>query len=196
MNTLILLATQNWIGNLAYVIAAGLMTGAASMILYRWFSPQERLKTIQTKLAESQQEMAEYDGEFAGLWQLVKLNLKLASQRVAWSIGPSLIAALPIIGVFVVLDSRHNQLVRQQTHSVAVTLAPVSFDSPGPSATVSKASGQEAATNFSVTRSVDKELARVDYFPLGPAWVRSWISSFVLCSTISAIMVKQLQGVI
>ena len=114
-------------------------SGALSMVLYGVTSPQHRLSELKQRTADLQQQLAGYDGDFAGAMALTRQNLVLSLQRLGWALGPSLVAGAPIILVLVGLADVYT--------------------------------GQQV-------------------LPLGPGWIRSWLTAFFAVTTISALGTK------
>ena len=69
----------------------------ASMGLYRLTSNQSRLADNKQEIAALQKKLADFDGPFSGLWPLLGRNFALAGRRLWLSLGPALIASVPVI---------------------------------------------------------------------------------------------------
>lgn len=91
-----------WVG------LCGLAAGVLSMWLYTVCSPQGRLSLVVAQLKESQAKLAGYDGNIGGAGALMQQTLKLSLQRLGLVLGPSLLAAAPMVALLAVLD--HAQL--------------------------------------------------------------------------------------
>lgn len=73
------------------------LLAAASMWLYRRTSNQEELARIKPLRRQAGRALAVYDGPFAGLWPLIRRNLVLSARQLRLTLGPSLIAAVPLL---------------------------------------------------------------------------------------------------
>ena len=175
------------------LLVTAMVAGAASMVLYRWVSPQDRLAELKLALKLSQQKLAAYDGDFSGLSPLIRTNLGLASRQVGWSIGPSLFAGLPLLLIGFNLDVVHRNLSYQDCRVAAISEA-----SP-PVAAIPESAFQENDSLGHDSQRVKTHARphdRRDYLPFGPAWMRSWITLFVIGSTSAAICVRHYSGAI
>jgi hypothetical protein len=77
------------------------LSGIASMAVYAWTSPQQRLRDLKVQTTELQKQLAAYDGDFAGAMAITRQNLTLALARLGWALVPSLLAGLPVVLVLV-----------------------------------------------------------------------------------------------
>lgn len=93
---LIFVASLLFCGNV-WVIGCALGTGAVSMAIYAMVSPQERLKELERESADVRGRLARYEGDFDGGMVLVRTQLSLALRRLGLSIGPALLAGLPVL---------------------------------------------------------------------------------------------------
>ena len=84
---------------MAQFTVLSLAAGALSMWLYKLCSPQQRLSDVVAELKDVQRQLITYDGEFAGAQPLILASLKLSLLRLAMVIIPSVLAAIPILGV-------------------------------------------------------------------------------------------------
>lgn len=75
----------------------GLAGGAASMGLYWLLSPQQRIAQHKRELAEAQQALNRFEGEFAEAVPMMKRMLGLAFKQVGIVAIPALIAMLPVL---------------------------------------------------------------------------------------------------
>ena len=75
----------------------GALAGVLSMLLYGRWSPQERLQELKTQSSELQQQMSDFDGDFAGAITLAKQNLGLSFKRLGLALGPSLLSGIPVL---------------------------------------------------------------------------------------------------
>lgn len=92
------------------VAVAGLVGGAVTMLLYKRLSPQNRLTELKTETLAARKEMQAYDGtELAVVLGLMRRSVSLAFQQVRLIFVPTMIAALPIIGLGVLFDYAYGE---------------------------------------------------------------------------------------
>jgi hypothetical protein len=87
-----------WVG------LCGVAAGVLSMWLYKVCSPQARLSLVVDRLKQSQARLASYDGDLSGAGVLMRDTMKLSMQRLGLVLGPSLLAALPMVAMLATLD--------------------------------------------------------------------------------------------
>ena len=107
-----------------HLVACSLLAGTASILLYKFSSPQQRIKAMAAAIGRNQQLLAEYDGEFSGLLPLIKQNLKLAMRRLALAVLPTLLAAVPIVAACFWLDFQHTKLSTLPEHIQYLSFGP------------------------------------------------------------------------
>jgi hypothetical protein len=177
------------------ILIEAAVAGAASMLLYRWCSPQQKMQHIKQALADVQQRMNRYEGEFSGLWTLIQENLRLARKQVWFSLGPSLLAGIPVILLAVNLDAVHRKLTPPPPMAGSSAIIQDQSDS------------QVTAVALTVTDRVSREMATfaeaepesaggLEYLPVGPDWMRSWVAMFLVGCTVSACGVRYAQGTV
>lgn len=81
---------------------------AASMLLYAWLSPQQRISAVKTQAAASRAMLARYDDEFAGLWALIGRTLGLSAKHLGLTLGPAVAASLPLLFLLVWLSNTYS----------------------------------------------------------------------------------------
>lgn len=113
--------------------------GAASMLIYKFTSPQARIRELETAAVTARQALHRHEGEFADALPLMRANLSLALRRVKAAVVPSLLAGLPIIVCLIGLEPSY---------------------------------------------------AKVQFAPIGPDWVRWWLTGYMLVCSASALGVK------
>ena len=163
------------------------VAGAASMVLYRWCSPQQKMQAIKQALADVQQRMSSYQGEFSGLWVLIQENLRLAGKQVAYSLGPSLLAGIPVILLAINLDAVHRKLAAP-TKQASTLISKPSETVPTPLT----AENQLDDSPAHLLASTDT----LNYISIGPAWLQSWVALFLVGCTVSAGGIRYAQGTI
>lgn len=95
------------IAEMALAIGMGLVAGAASMLLYGRFSPQQRLQDLKSQAADLQQQMSNFDGEFSGAMTLARQNLRLSFKRLGLALGPSLLSGIPVLAAIPFIGSTY-----------------------------------------------------------------------------------------
>ena len=80
----------------------GVLAGWLTMVVYRFLSNQEKIGELKTQQKVQQKNIAEFDGEFAGLLPLIRQTLALGFKQLGFALGPALLATVPIL--FIVLQ--------------------------------------------------------------------------------------------
>jgi len=75
----------------------GALAAIASMLSYRWLSPQDRIRRGKNQLRQAQHRLNSFDGELAGAWPLMREMLGAAFRQVARVGGPAIVASLPLL---------------------------------------------------------------------------------------------------
>jgi len=83
------------------LILWGILAGWISMLVYRWFSNQEKIAALKARQQQQQKQIAEFDGEFAELLPLIRRTLGLGFRQLGLALGPALLAALPALFIIV-----------------------------------------------------------------------------------------------
>ncbi len=87
------------------IVAGAALAGVASMLLYKVASPQRRLEQL-AAATSARWDWIEHDGSFRDAWPLIRRDLGLALARVRLSLGPSLLAGLPVLlGAYLMEDA-------------------------------------------------------------------------------------------
>ena len=85
------------------------VSGALSMLLYARITPQKRICKLKRVAAQVQQRLHAYEGDFRGAMALSQLNVGLALRRLWLSLGPSLVAGIPVIAVMLFILPGYEQ---------------------------------------------------------------------------------------
>lgn len=107
------------------VLAWGVLAGVAGMALYRLVSPQQRLADVRAELAAAQRALMDYDGDFSGLWPRLRRQFGLALRQLLLTLGPSLLAGLPVILMWTWMMQRFDHVPPQAGEPVPVRVEPV-----------------------------------------------------------------------
>lgn len=76
----------------------GIALGASTMLLYGRLSSQDKIADISEESAEARRELQAYDGtDMSEVLRLAKRSLGLAFEQMKLVIGPTLIAAAPVL---------------------------------------------------------------------------------------------------
>lgn len=107
------------------VIALWASLGAIlSLELYRLLSPQERIGRIKRKADKARQQLANFDGKVEDAWPLIKSMLASSLRRVGIVLPATLLAAYPIVVLFIWLSNQYDHRFPTATESVQVDVAP------------------------------------------------------------------------
>jgi len=103
----------------------GLVLGALTMLLYGWLSPQERIAEVKEKVEQARREMREYTGkEFGPLWEKTKRTFRLTFRQLWIMIGPTLLAALPVILVLIWMEEDYKYEMPDAESRIEATVQP------------------------------------------------------------------------
>jgi hypothetical protein len=84
---------------LARVMLYAIASAWISMAIYRRTSRQAELATLATESRALRAELADYDGEFAGLMQRVRRLMRLSLRHLGLSFVPAMLGGLPLLFV-------------------------------------------------------------------------------------------------
>ena len=158
------------------------ISGLLSMVVYGRWSPQSKLNELIAELQESQMQLQQFEGnEFAEMWPLLKRNLGLSMKRVGLSLGPSLMAGLPLILFMICID-----------FDIKSSNAADAYFQTG---TVSSLTSDQNITAIEPNEPNQTQI-KDDYLGFGPSWMRSWIFVFMFISASSALAYRQIRGFI
>lgn len=118
-------AIQGILPGLARVVVWALLSAILSMGLYWVISPQERLAEVKRLSAQTQKILLDYDGDFSGLWPRIGRHLRHTSAAVGLTLGPAIVASLPILCVIIWLDNVYGYTSPKVKEPVTVRVYPV-----------------------------------------------------------------------
>jgi hypothetical protein len=103
----------NWLSpDIVQIIVWATVAGAASMLLYRFSSPQQRLKLLAGEAAATRRALNDLDGGFHDAWPLIRRSLALSLECLRIAFVPSLLAGLPVLlALFLMEDKLANATV-------------------------------------------------------------------------------------
>ena len=84
-------------------------SGVASMLLYKFTSPQQRIRELDVEAAGIRRALATHEGEFGEALPLIRSNLAVSLKRLRVALAPSLLAGLPIIACLIGLDAAYSE---------------------------------------------------------------------------------------
>lgn len=87
--------------SLVRLIAWGVLAGWLTMVVYRRLSNQDRIQVLKGQQKEQQRLIADFDGEIAELFPLVRHALGLGMRQLGLSLGPALLATIPVLFLIV-----------------------------------------------------------------------------------------------
>ncbi len=99
------------------------MLGAvASMLLYKWLSPQGQIAAIKQRGVETRRQLFEHDDDLASAWPLIRAQFGAAFHRIRLVLPATLIATLPIITLLIWLDGTYaRDLPETETPPIEIT---------------------------------------------------------------------------
>lgn len=98
------------------------LAALVSMELYRLTSPQGRLAELKASIASVRRQLAEHDGSFEEAGPLIGRSLLLALKRIALVLPATLLAALPIVCLYVWLDTAYGRSFPPAGQEVSVAV--------------------------------------------------------------------------
>ena len=79
------------------LVGWGILSGWLTMLLYRRFSRQQAIAEMKAAQKQLQDRIASFEGEFSQLMPMVKRAFALGFRQLGLSIGPALLATIPIL---------------------------------------------------------------------------------------------------
>jgi hypothetical protein len=95
----------------ARVALYGLIVGAAAMLIYRWISPQKKLRELKQEMADARRAMRGYNGTDAR--EMLRLSgraIAPAFRQLLLVLVPTIIAAVPVVLVVWWLAATRSQV--------------------------------------------------------------------------------------
>lgn len=87
----------------------GVLAGIFSMWLYARCSNQPRLRALRAELQARHRQLARFDGEFGELFRLIRQTMGLSMRQIGRSLGPALLASIPLLFVLPTLSNRFDR---------------------------------------------------------------------------------------
>jgi len=83
----------------------GLVVGTLAMLIYWKLSPQKKLAQLKIELTNGRRAMNAYTGsDFREMMRLSRHTIAIALKQVLLVLGPTLVAAIPVIGAMAWID--------------------------------------------------------------------------------------------
>lgn len=106
----------------------GTLAGWLSMIVYRFFSDQEKIGALKTLQKEQQKNMSEFDGEFSELLPLIRHTLTLGFRQLGLALGPALLATLPVLFIVIWVAGEFGHVAPAAGSEVFLSIEPASSE--------------------------------------------------------------------
>lgn len=105
------------------IIAA--VCSLASMLLFKTLSPQHAIRRLKKKSMEARNALTSYDGDFTGVGKLALRSISLSLQHIGLTIGPAVLAAIPMLSAFVWMNATYGYRPPQPGSFITVNVIPV-----------------------------------------------------------------------
>src|SRR5690554_6043757 len=103
----------------------GVVAGWLSMLLYRAFSDQRKIRELKAQNKDQQKLIAEFDGEFTQLMPLIRHSLALGFRQLGLALGPALLATVPVLFIIVWVSGEFGYTTPAAGAKVTVSTEPV-----------------------------------------------------------------------
>lgn len=108
----------------------GVLAGWLTMVVYRRLSNQEKIGVLKSEQKTQQQAIAEFDGELGELFPLIRHTLGLGLRQLGLSLGPALLATLPVLFLVVWVAGRFGHEQPRPGELIEVVAAQPGASSP------------------------------------------------------------------
>lgn len=102
----------------------GVLAGAASMALYAWLSPQQRLARLKAQAKAAREALDTFDGPITEAGALVRATVTAAWRQLAAALGPATLASLPLLFLLVWLSNTFGHEFPQPGRQVEIQTRP------------------------------------------------------------------------
>ncbi|MDX2417069.1 MAG: hypothetical protein QNK19_06380 [Xanthomonadales bacterium] len=106
----------------------GALAGWLTMIVYQFFSDQERIGALKALQKEQQKNMAEFDGEFSELLPLIRHTLTLGFRQLGLALGPALLATVPVLFIVIWVAGEFGYVTPAAGSEVYLSIEPASSE--------------------------------------------------------------------
>lgn len=104
----------------------GIFAGWLTMLAYRFLSDQERIGELKAEQKVQTKAIAEFDGEFAELFPLIRHTLALGLRQLGLALGPALLATLPVLFVVIWVAGEFAYRAPEPGSEILVRVEPAS----------------------------------------------------------------------
>lgn len=122
------------------LVVWGIFAGWLTMVVYRYFSDQEKIGELKVQQKDQQKDIAEFDGEFAELMPVIRYTLALGFRQLGLALGPALLATVPVLFIVIWVAGEFGYQTPMAGSDVLVTVEPTTGDIHWSSATEVKIS--------------------------------------------------------
>jgi hypothetical protein len=102
----------------------GAVCGYASMLVYRFCSPQAKLATLSEEIKKVRAKLIEYDGEFDGMLPLIAKSLRLSLRHLGLSGLTAILASLLSVLIALPLSTLYDFVLPKAGDHIAITVEP------------------------------------------------------------------------
>jgi len=106
----------------------GVVAGWLTMVVYRFFSDQEKIGELKAQQKSQQKGIAEFDGEFAELMPLIRHTLALGFRQLGLALGPALLATIPVLFIVIWVAGEFGYETPLAGSEVFLNVEPVTHD--------------------------------------------------------------------
>ena len=106
----------------------GTIAGWLTMVVYRFFSDQDKIGTLKALQKEQQKNMAEFDGEFSELLPLIRHTLTLGFRQLGLALGPALLATVPVLFIVIWVAGEFGYVTPVAGSEVYLSIEPASSE--------------------------------------------------------------------
>lgn len=106
----------------------GVLAGWLTMVVYRRLSNQEKIGALKAEQKVQQKAISAFDGEFDELLPMILATLKLGMRQLGLSLGPALLATLPVLFVVAWVAGQFSYRLPEPGAAVEVTIEPATSE--------------------------------------------------------------------
>jgi hypothetical protein len=102
----------------------GALCGYASMLVYRYCSPQAKLATLSEEIKTARAKLIEYDGDFEGMFPLIAKSLRLSLRHLGLSGFTAILASLLSVLIALPLSTLFDFAAPKAGDAIAISVEP------------------------------------------------------------------------
>jgi hypothetical protein len=102
----------------------GAFCGYASMLAYRYCSPQAKLATLTDEIKNVRTQLMQYDGDFDGMFPLIATSLRLSLRHLGLSGFTAILASMLSVLIAFPLSTLYDFIPPKAGESIAITVEP------------------------------------------------------------------------